>query len=107
MSAHLPVRVLPCESPCDAALLGVAALLPSRDFCSEQNAIGQTTIKALAIADTDLHFRQVEPTAVRRRVVKYDAPQQGFSDVDAEHLLEADAKAVSYTHLTLPTIYSV
>src|SRR5882672_490049 len=92
MAAHLPVRVLSGEGPRDAAVFGVTALLPGHDLGCEQSAIGNTPIKALAIEDTNLHFRHVEPTAVLRRVVKDDAPQEGVGGVDAEHLLEADAK---------------
>src|SRR5436309_6718791 len=92
MSAHLPIRVLPCEAPFDATVCGIAALLPSHDLGSKQSAIGQTSIKALAIEDTDLDFGHVEPTAVLRRVVKYDTTQQGLRGGDPEYLLEADAE---------------
>ena len=94
MSTQLPFRLLARKAPCDAALFGVAALLSSRNFGSQQNAIGQTTIKALAIEDTDLHFGHVEPTVVLRRAVKYDAPQQRVGCVDAEHLLAGIVRSV-------------
>src|SRR5437762_2420455 len=92
MSLHLSIRVLPRECPRDAVASGVAALLPSHDFGREQSAIGQTPIKALAIEDADLDFRHVEPAAVLRRVVKFNATQQGLRGGDAEHLLETDAE---------------
>src|SRR6266403_3351302 len=92
MALHLSIGVLPREGPRDAAVFGVAALFPSHDLGSKQSAIGQTPIKALASEDTDLDFRHVEPTAVLRRVVKYDATQQGLRGSDAEHLLKADTE---------------
>lgn len=76
MSLHLPIRVLPSEGPRDAAVLGVASLLPGRDFGGEQSAVWQTAGKALAIKDSDLDFSHVEPAG--------DAAQQGLRCGDTQ-----------------------
>jgi hypothetical protein len=48
--------------------------LPSIDFSSEGDTIGQASIEALAIEDAD--FGHVQPTGVFRGVMKDDASQQ-------------------------------
>src|SRR5437773_9181291 len=92
MLAHLSIRILPREGPCDAATFGVTALLPGGDFGSKLCASGQAPIKTLAIKDSDFDFRHVEPTGMHRGVVEDDASQQVPGRAGAEHVLEADAK---------------
>jgi hypothetical protein len=50
------------------------------------------SVKVLAIKDTDLDFRHVEPAGVVRGVTEDDASEQVPRRADAEHVLEADAK---------------
>src|ERR1017187_7354003 len=92
MLAHLSICILSREGPCYATAFGITALLPSSDFGGEQRAGWQASVKALAIEDTDLDFRHVEPAGVVRGVVEDDASEQVSGRVDAEHVLEAHPK---------------
>src|SRR5208282_2176412 len=92
MLTQLAICVLPREGPREAAAFGVTALLPSGHFNSEQRAVWQASVKALAIKDPDFDFRHVEPAGVLRGVVEDDTAEQVSRRADAEHGLEADAK---------------
>jgi hypothetical protein len=93
MLSHLTICILPREGPRDATAFCVTALLPSGDLGGEQCAVGQAPVKALAIKDTDLDFRHVEPAGVFRGVVEDDTAEQLLGRPDAEHGLETDTKA--------------
>ena len=92
MLTQLAICILPREGPREAAAFGVTALLPSGHFDGEQGAVWQASVKALAIKDTDLDFRHIEPTGVFRGVVEDDTAEQVSRRADAEHGLETDAK---------------
>jgi hypothetical protein len=92
MVAHLSICILSREGPSYATALGISALLPSSDFGGERRAGWQASIKTLAIEDTDLDFRHVEPAGVVRGVVEDDASEQMSGRVDAEHVLESHPK---------------
>src|SRR3989338_1463437 len=92
MPRHFLIRILPSERPRDAALFGIAALLPSVDLGDQRSAVWQTPVKTLAIKDTDFDFSHVEPAGVFWGVVKGNAPQQRFRLLDSKHVLEALAE---------------
>ena len=90
--AHFPIRILPREGPRDAAALGIAALLPRRDFSGEQRMGWQAPVKALPIKDSNLDLCQIEPAGVYWGVVKRHAREQVPCCVDTQRFLEAHAK---------------
>src|ERR1700722_19232059 len=92
MATHLAIRVLAGKSPGDLATFGVTALLPGGDFGDEQRALGQASVKALAIKDADLDFRHIQPAGVLWGVVEDDPAQELLSRPDTEHCFKADWK---------------
>lgn len=92
MLTHFAIRILPREGPRDGTALGIAALLPPRDFSGEQRLGWQAPVRVLPIKDSNLDLRQIEPAGVYWRVVERRAPEQVPCCGDIQHLLEAHAK---------------
>lgn len=64
------------ESPMDATVVGVSLGFPGRQFASEFFSAADAAVQALARQDTEFDLRDVEPTAVARRVDDRKTPRQ-------------------------------
>ena len=92
MSTQLSIRILASKRPLDAASFGVAFALPSIDLAPGSRFVRQSSPETLAIQDTDLDFRHVQPACVLGGVVEHNASQKHSGSRWAEHLFEAPAE---------------
>ncbi len=76
------------ELPVDLHLLGIASLLPGRDFGLQCGQVGHPAVEALSLEDIQFDLRHVEPTATAtgcdqestRRVADDWSADQIFAD---------------------------
>src|SRR3989304_5018722 len=92
MATQLSIRILASKRPLDAASFGVAFALPSTDLTTGGCLVRQPSPETLAIQDTDLDFRHVQPACVLGGVVEHDSSQKRGGSRGAEHLFEALAE---------------
>src|SRR3990167_4995697 len=92
MATQLSIRILASKRPLDAASFGVAFALPSTDLTTGGCLVRQPSPETLAIQDTDLDFRHVQPACVLGGVVEHDSSQKRGGSRGAEHLFEAPAE---------------
>ena len=57
-------------------MIGISVVFPSGDFLDEGLFVCDAAIETLSGEDTVFLFRQIEPTAVLRRVVPFEALDQ-------------------------------
>ena len=57
-------------------MIGISVVFPSGDFLDEGPFVWDAAIKTLSGEDTELGIREIEPTAVLRRVVPFEALDQ-------------------------------
>ena len=68
--------------------MGIAVLLPGGDFLDEGLFVGDAAIETLGGEDTEFGLGEVEPTAVLRRVVPFEALDQPSGFGGREGLVE-------------------
>ena len=67
---------LGCELPVCLCVIGISVVFPSGDFLDEGLFVWDAAIETLSGEDTEFGFREIEPTAVLRRVVPFEALDQ-------------------------------
>src|SRR3972149_9832219 len=92
MVTQLSIRILASKRPLDATSFGVAFALPSIDLAPGSRFVRQSSPETLAIQDTDLDFRHVQPACVLGGVVEHDSAQKRSGSHWAELLFEALAE---------------
>src|ERR1035437_4003979 len=92
MATQLSIRIVASKRPLDATSFGVAFALPSIDLAPGSRFVRQSSSETLAIQDTDLDFRHVQPACVLGGVVEHDSAQKRGGSHSAEFLFEALAE---------------
>ena len=64
------------EVPVGLGVMGIAVVLPGGDFIDEGLFVGDAAVEALGRQDAELGLCQIEPTAVLRSVVPFEAFDQ-------------------------------
>ena len=64
------------EVPICLGVTDIAVVLPGGDFVDERLFVGNAAVEALGGKDAKLGFRQIEPTAVLRRIVPFETLDQ-------------------------------
>jgi hypothetical protein len=62
-----------CELPVCLCVIGISVVFPSGDFLDEGLFVWDAAFETLSGEDTEFGFREIEPTAVLRRVVPFEA----------------------------------
>ena len=92
MPTEFPISLLSSELPLDGLLGRISRALPVVNLALEGWLIGNAAVQALAIENTDLDLRHVQPACMFGGVVKLHAPQQLVAGMAPQDALQAVAK---------------
>ena len=74
--------------PVCLCVIGISVVFPSGDFLDEGLFVGDAAVVTLSGEDTEFGCREIEPTAVLRRVVAFEALDQPSGFWSRKRLIE-------------------